>query len=326
MPGLVVPSSRQVRAILEESYSLWGAGLSLSDYAAMWDELAGSAWGRRWFGWRAWVDDGGRVLSSLKLYRPSLRLEQAAVRACALGAVFTPRSARRKGHAAALIRSVLSEARRRGDGPGLLFTDIGTDYYAKFGFVPLPCEDTLGSLAGAKADGARGVTLRTMRRDDLDTVAVAHARFCEPRELAIVRDLEQWEFLLLRAETFFRRLDGSGLDRRFVVAEDGGRPIGYLIGVLGAGEWNLREAAAFDGDPDTLRRVLAAGGGAARAAGASSVWGWIPRAWHALVPEWRLRAQPRPRAIPMIRPAGGRTLPPSLATTDGAFVPYLDQF
>lgn len=326
MAHLVTPSPAQVRAILHESHTLWGAGLSRTDYATMWDELAQSAWGRRCFSWRAWVDDDGDVLSSLKLYRPTVRIDGATRRACALGAVFTPREHRRRGHAAAMIRAVLHEAEGREDAPGFLFTDIGTDYYAALGFTALPCEDVLGGIPPSGGGEAGGVRFRTIESRDIEEVSRTHARFCAGRPFAVVRDREHWEFLLLRAETFFRRLDGSGLDGRFVVAEDRGAPVGYLVGVLGAGEWNLREAGAFDDDPRTLRHILVAAAADARAAGATTVWGWLPRTWLALVPEWRLRPQPRPRAIPMLRPRRGETLPAALATVDGAFIPYLDQF
>src|SRR5262245_16645446 len=100
----------------------------------MWDELAGTAWGRRWFSWRAWVDDDGDVLSSLKLYRPLVRLGERVSRAAAIGAVFTPRRDRRRGHAASLILATLEEAEGRGDHPAFLFTDIGVEYYAALGF------------------------------------------------------------------------------------------------------------------------------------------------------------------------------------------------
>src|SRR5262245_56533482 len=103
----------------------------------MWDELARTAWGRRWFSWRAFVDDDGQVLSSLKLYRPKLRLAGRVSRTAAIGAVYTPRHHRKRGHAASLILAVLEEAEARGDHPGFLFTDIGVEYYAALGFRPL---------------------------------------------------------------------------------------------------------------------------------------------------------------------------------------------
>jgi hypothetical protein len=325
VPRLIVPSSEQVRSILRESHTLWGAGLTLDAYVAMWEELAESAWGREWYGWRAWVAEDGRVLLSLKLYRPNLRLGDVTARARAIGAVFTPREHRRHGYAAALIREALAEPPNASRDPGFLFTDIGVDYYTAFGFAALPCEDVLGTLA-ATPRSTHGLTLRAMTVHDLDEVGRAHDRSCAGRPIAILRDRAHWEFLLLRAASFFRRIDGSGLERRFMIAETSQGPVGYLVGVLGPGEWNVREAAAFDDDPRTLARILAAGGEDAFAAGARTVWGWIPRSWWPLVPAWRLRLQPRLRAIPMIRPPRGCELPAALDTAEGAYISYLDQF
>ena len=312
--------------MLQESHALWGAGLSVPDYVGMWEEMAECRWARSWYSWRALVDDDGRVLTSLKLYRPAVRLGETNGRAAAIGAVFTPRALRRRGYASTLIRETLDEAARRGDTSALLFSDIGTGYYRAFGFTALPCEDALGSIAGAAARAPRGVTLRSMTIEDLELVSDAQRASCASRPLAILRDRDHWEFLLLRAATFFRRLDGSGLERRFMIASDGARPIGYLVAVLGPGEWNLREAEAFDGDPDTLARVFHAGAAEANALSATTVWGWIPRTVWPLVSAWRLRAQPRQRAIPMVRSLDGRELPGQIDTVEGAFIPYLDQF
>jgi GNAT superfamily N-acetyltransferase len=326
VPGLIIPTRHQVRAVLRESHTLWGAGLPLDAYIAMWEELADCAWGRAWYGWRAWVAEDGRVLSSLKLYRPHLRLGGSAARARAIGAVFTPREHRGRGYAASLIRAVLDEPPEPARDPGFLFTDIGVEYYAALGFAALPCEDALGTLRAPATRPTHGLTLRTMTIDDLDEVGRAHDMLCETRAIAILRDRAHWEFLLLRAASFFRRMDGSGLERRFMIASNGSRPVGYLVAVLGPGEWNVREAAAYDGDPATLARILAAGGEDAFAAGVRTVWGWIPRSWWPLVPAWRLRLQPRQRAIPMIRAPKDLELPAALDTAEGAYISYLDQF
>lgn len=326
MQRIVAPTAEQVRTVLVESHAIWGAGLSVADYVGMWEEVADSRWARAWYTWRALIDDDGRVLSSLKVYRPALRLGEATCRATAIGAVFTPRALRRRGHAATLIRAALEEGVRRGDTVALLFTDIGTEYYRAIGFTPLACEDALGSLIGAAARAPQGVTFRSMTFDDLDVVSRAQRTSCAGRPIAVLRDRDHWEFLLLRASTFFRRLDGSGLERRFMIAMEASRPIGYLVAILGPGEWNLREAETFDGDPVTLARLLDAGAAEANAASATTVWGWIPRTVWPLVSGWRLRAQPRLRAIPMILPLDGSTLPDRLGTVDGSFIPYLDQF
>jgi GNAT superfamily N-acetyltransferase len=326
VPRFITPDSEQIRSVLADSHGLWGAGLSVADYIGMWEELGATRWGREWYSWRALVDDDGCVLSSLKLYRPLLRLDGRSDRVAAIGAVFTPREARRHGHAASLIRATLDEAARRGDRAALLFTDIGTEYYRRLGFVPLPCEDALGSLPAASRTAASGVTFRAMTLDDLDDVAACHRAASADRPIAVVRDRDHWEFLLDRAASFFRRLDGSDLAQRFMIAIDGGRPIGYVVAVAAPGEWNLREAEPFDRDPRTLARVLAGAGAQAAASSATTVWGWIPRAVWTAVPSWRLRPQPRLRAIPMIRALDGRGLPDRLESPDGAFIPYLDQF
>jgi GNAT superfamily N-acetyltransferase len=326
VPRFITPTAEQIRSVLRESHALWGAGLSVADYVGMWEELADSRWGRAWYSWRALVDEQDRVVTSLKLYRPMLRLGHAVGRACAIGAVFTPRAFRRRGLAASLIRATCDEARERGDASALLFTDIGTEYYRSLGFSSLPCEDAIGSLPGALSAAARGVTFRSMTPDDIDAVASAHDAACARLPIAVMRDRDHWEFLLLRAATFFRRLDHSGLEHRFMIAMEASRPIGYLVAVLGPGEWNLRDAEAFDGDPATLARLLESGAAQARAAGATTVWGWIPRATWPLVPAWRLRSQPRLRAIPMIAALDGGELGARLDTVERAFIPYLDQF
>src|SRR5262245_18652674 len=292
----------------------------------MWEELADSAWGRKWFSWRAFVDERGQVLSSLKLYRPMVRLESATSRAAAIGAVYTPRTHRRRGYAASMIRAVLDEAELRSDHPGFLFTDIGVAYYAALGFEPLACEDLLGTLPSPARQASSTISFRSGTPDDIDDMARAHERTCTSRAVAVLRDREHWEFLYRRAATFFRRLDGSGLSRRFLIGIERGTPVGYVIAVEGGGEWNLREAAAYDGTDDTLARLLRAAGREARESGSTSVWGWMPRAWAKLVPAWRLRAQPRLRAIPMMRPLGGAALPARLDDVDAALLPYLDQF
>ncbi len=290
----------------------------------MWEELGETPWGRRWYSWRALADGDGRIVSSLKLYRPMLRLGGVTGRVCAIGAVFTPPSVRRRGHAARLIRDTLDEAEARGDHAALLFTDIGIDYYRALGFTPLPCEDAIGTLPVSPP--RTGLTLRAMAEGDLDEVAAAHAADVAGRPIAIERDRDHWRFLLERAQAFFRRLDGSDLSRRFMVAEEMGRPVGYLVGVAAPGEWNLREAAAYDGTPETLGRILATGVADARAWSATTAWGWIPREQWPLMRGCKVRAQPRLRALPMIRVLRGASLPSGADTVGGAFIPYLDQF
>jgi predicted N-acetyltransferase YhbS len=325
VPTLNVARSDQIEAVYEESHALWGAGLDFSGYHGLWEDLQRTAWGRDHLRFLVWADGEGRILSSMKLYRPRVRIDGRTSRACAIGAVFTPRALRRRGHAAAMLVRVLEEAAAAGDGPAMLFSDIGVGYYASLGFRPLPSEEAHGSLVRAPK-APEGWSLRPMLPEDLPAVAEAHDAWCAGRPVAVLRDLAHWRFLLERARSYFARFDGSDLSRRYRVALRDGRFAGYVVAVEGEGEWELREAGSVGGDPDTLAALLRVAAADARGRGLRTVFGWIPRSQAALVPEWRLRHVARMRALPMLRPLDGSSLRPDLLDAEAAFLPYLDQF
>jgi predicted N-acetyltransferase YhbS len=323
---LTVARPDQIEAIHRESHVLWGAGLDPVQYSEMWAELRSVPWARKHFTHYVWLDPTGAILSSVKLYRPLLRVRGRVGRAAAIGAVFTPHSRRNLGYARAMLRALVAEAKERGDTAALLFSDIGSDYYAQMGFRPLPAEEAFGVLPRKRARAPSGWKLRAMTREDLDAVNRAHEVSCRGREVAMLRDREHWEFLMARAAGFFTRLDGSDISRRYCVAIRDGTLAGYLVSADGEGEWNVREVGAIDGDDDAIRAILQVGAAHARDAGMLGVYGWFPRPVADLVPEWGLRFETRQRAVPMLLPLlddlDGRTLQAASAS----FVPYLDQF
>jgi GNAT superfamily N-acetyltransferase len=322
MASLEVATDEQIAAVHRESHALWGAGLDRTAYDAMWAELRATAWGSRHLTHHVLLDGGGSVLSSAKVYRPLARTAGREGRCSAVGALFTPRRHRRRGHARALLEALAVRARERGDGFVLLFSDIGTPYYASLGYRSLPAEEASGTLRQAGRRPAAGLELRPMTADDLDDVVLCHRAACAGRAVAILRDREHWEFLMARARAFFQRLDGTDLTRRYRVVTRNGDFAGYLVSAEGDGEWNLREAASAGGDPETLRAILDLGAADARERGMTGVYGWLPRETGDLVPEWKLRFEPRRRANPMMLPLGDAA---SLAASSW-FFPYLDQF
>ena len=146
MPRLAVADTDQINAIYRESFPLWGAGLSFENYLAFWEDLAATAWAKSALRYLVWTDLGEVVLSSLKLYRPRLRLLGETGTACGIGAVFTPHAHRREGHATAMLAALVAEARERGDIAALLFSDVGTAIYEALGFRALPSEEAWGKL------------------------------------------------------------------------------------------------------------------------------------------------------------------------------------
>src|SRR6185369_9122041 len=103
----------EIEAIYRESHALWGAGLSYSDYVEFWADVRETGWARDHYRHLVWADGRGGILSSLKVYRPEVRLGRRRVRAAGIGAVFTPVRHRRKGHAAAMLRAVVQGGRLR---------------------------------------------------------------------------------------------------------------------------------------------------------------------------------------------------------------------
>ena len=137
MTRVQIADSAQVEAVYRESHPLWGIGLSPTDYRRQWDDLCGTTWARRHARFLVLVDGENHVLSSLKHYRPLMRIVDEVRRVSVLGAIFTLRAHRGRGHGSRLVRAVLEEARASGDPLALLFTDIGTEYYEKLGFRAL---------------------------------------------------------------------------------------------------------------------------------------------------------------------------------------------
>ncbi|HKQ60949.1 MAG TPA: GNAT family N-acetyltransferase [Candidatus Polarisedimenticolaceae bacterium] len=324
MPSLAVASLEQIRAIYRESYRLWGGGLSPGDYYGLWEDLQSTAWGRRYASFLVWVDGRDRILSSLKVYRPEIRLYDRIARGVLLGAIFTPSPCRGRGHAAAMVRAVLDQARARGDGVALLFSDIGAGYYARLGFTAMPAEEHWGSLP---ADGGpEGWTLREATAGDAETLHAAHCETSARRGIAILRDAPLWEFLAVRSQRFFDRLNDPTLGLRTWVGVRAGNVLGYAVAVEGRGEWSLRELAARDGDPGVQAQLLKLGALEARRRGMRRFYGWLPRELAAQLAGWRLRCVPRRRALPMVLPLQGPVDLTPLASAEAAYFPYQDQF
>jgi GNAT superfamily N-acetyltransferase len=323
---LAVARSDQVESIYRESHALWGGGLSFPDYVAFWNELSATAWAVRNLTHYVWLDERERVLSSAKVYRPRARLLGRERRACIIGAVFTPVAHRGQGHASALMQAVLDRARDDGDGPAILFSDIGTSYYASLGFRELPAEETWGRVPRVREQDLDGWSMREIRARDFERVREFHDGWCRSRPLAILRDEDHWDFLMVRVNRFFDRLRDTRLVPRYRVALHHGEVLGYLFSVEGQGEWSLRELGARDGDPELMAQVLRSALPEARAAGLRRFYGWLERDVTERLPEWKVRRRSRRRAIPMLRPLDDDTDVGKLGAPDAAFLPYQDQF
>jgi len=325
MARLIEADAGQVRAIYAESTALWGGGLTPDGLFGLWGDLTRTRWARRHARFLVWADHQGRVLSGMKLYRPLVSMSGHRQRAGVFAAVFTPRRLRRRGHASQMLLHALAQLNDEGCTLSLLFSDIGTSFYSRLGFRELPAAEQWGAIRPSPALPA-GWSIRPMNEDDHRDMRAAHAAFTSGRQLAVIRDPAHWEFLTVRAASFFDRLVRKDVEQCYRVVERDGRFVGYLISVEGRGDWNVRELGAHDGHPSTLAAVLRVGAAHAWGGGLRRFYGWLPEEVLQCLPEWRLAMRKRRRALPMLRFTGGEANPALFARSSVAFLPYQDQF
>lgn len=322
MSRLAFATDDQIDAITRETHGLWGAGLTLRDYRALWDEIRTCAWARQHARFVVWVDEQEQVLSSMKVYTPRLRWAGDETRCNVFGAIFTPRARRGQGHATRMLRAMLE---KQGKAPTLLFSDVGTRWYSRLDFLPLAAEEQWAQVPGGLGP-CPDVELRPAVFEDLPAFRAAHDAWCERRPFALLRDAEHWEYLWLRACGFFDRLDDERVRQCWQVAQLRGEFAGYLITVEGYGEWNVREIGAAHGESAVMLRILAAGASQARRVGIGPLYGWLPPELVGRMVGWRLRSRTRRRALPMLRPGDAKDDAATRTSAGASYLPFQDQF
>ena len=323
--SLTVARDDQLESIYRESHALWGSGLSAEDYLGLWRELTDTEWARRHAGMYVWHDDAGQVLSSVKLYRPELRVGDRVCRATIISALFTPSAHRGCGHASRLVEAVLAHAHERGDPLALLFSDIDPEFYRRLGFRALPAQEQWGTLPTDPCPPA-GWSLRPRVGPDLAAISCAHLESGRSRPLAMIRDAHHWSFLDVRSSRFFERLDDPRLTYRQQIALRGEEFAGYLITVEGRGEWNVREVGAVEGSPGTMATILRLGAQQTQAARLRGFYGWLPPGVAEQLPDWRIHNRRRHRAVPMVRGLDEGLDLSGLTTPDAAYLAFQDQY
>ena len=265
-----------IREHVRQSHDLWGGGKTEEErYQKLLKMLKGA--GPELFYMSGFVDGQGRLLTSLKRYYFDLHIGSRTVRTLGLGAIFTDPALRKAGLASAMIRAAMNEARENeGCGAALLFSDIGTEYYERFGFRSLPAKYwNLDIKAMPEGDG-----LQT--REEPDNMAALIRWYDEATKNYAIRPA--------RTVETFRLFSAINSVSKFLVLSENGRDVGYLSmgagpGMLWVDEWY---APGIDSKRvwATVRR-LAIEHDRVEAKG----W-WLP--WYGI------EGQARTRAVPMI--------------------------
>jgi hypothetical protein len=303
----------QLTEILDETFPLWGEGLGRAGYERYNLAQRETRWGSRHLE-RLVLTDGRRWLSSAKRYELEGRLDGRDVRILGIGAVFTPAEARRRGHAADLVRRLLDQAAGEGFDLAVLFSEIGTRYYASLGFVPLPL--TQVRLAVNPLRGPAAIALRSGEAGDMRAICEMNAGQTASFRFTLRRRPEYAAFALAKKRLLAAAGAPGHRKVEFFVVEEGGRAAAYLVLLEVGGYWMLTECG--DRDPSGARigamlQTLLAD----REHRPVHIRAWLPGTF--LPPQMHVAAREVPALVMMACPLGSTRIDPPLLEGDLAW-------
>ncbi|MCS6816286.1 MAG: GNAT family N-acetyltransferase [Blastocatellia bacterium] len=300
MPVLSLASSDEMRAILAETHVLWGEGMQFDDYLAfVWAQME-SPWGRENFRYLVWKE-GALVLSSLKLYRLHARCGSRHVILGGIGAVYTPRAHRGHGHARAMLAAVLERLRAEGVHGALLFSDIGTAYYQRLGFRPLPSHEFVVPLAAIPVREGSLLEVERIQDADWSDVERLYERATASDPFVLSRSPTYWAHWRQKEQERMRHLPAGMKSPRHWIARREGESVGYALTVVEPPTLVLKELIVADEAQETAEALLAAIRRDGEALGAAQLIGWWPPlAWSRFLVSEHIRPRPRVRELTMM--------------------------
>jgi len=308
-----------VDAVLNDTYPIWGQGLTPDAYSKWNRAQAETPWGRARFQRVGFVKDG-TVLASAKTYDLTARIGSDPVDLVGIGAVFTSPAHRGQGHAHALLDAIADAAARRGCAGVLLFSEIGPHFYARAGFVAVPREVT--TLTISSRAGAPAALVRSAEASDLAAISEISTTRARGAAFALDRPADFLAFMLARRR-LLAGLGPPGLRSiEFHVTEEAYRAAAYVV-LLHRIDGGTRLLDCGDRDPTGARigAMLVALAARDPSQRLSSVTGWVPSDFHP--PQLEIAARSPAPDVMMIKWLNGtKPLEPDAAV----FYPEMDQF
>jgi GNAT superfamily N-acetyltransferase len=318
---LVAAEGGVLEQILEESHGIWSDGLTPRAYAQFNAAQLRTPWGARHLQRWALVDDRGALLTSAKCYELPVSFDGREIKAVGIGAVFTPVRARGKGYAPAIIQQLIEAAAADGAELALLFTEIGTMYYERMGFTPVPIHQVL--LSVTEKPGAPMVLVRAAEDRDIPAVAALAKGMVNGYRFAFVPDESSIRFSLSKKRLLAGLSPPGALIVEFFIVEEGAGAVAFVILTTAADDVVLEMCG--DRDPTGARvgallQVLRA---RTPAEPALKLRGALPPGW--LPPQVQVAAKAKSPDMLMIRPLTSGLLTRPLKEEDVLFW-HGDQF
>ena len=314
MIHLVPAEGPLLEQILDASYSIWSEGLSRRAYGKYYDAQLATAWGREHL--RRWaLVERAEVLASAKTYLFDATLDGRTISVVGLGAIFTQPAHRGRGHARHLVERLLdgqvvhsTRSARSGQAGradlALLFSEIGTAYYARLGFTAIPASELTLDVQQSRRHGAPAVLVRAGDDRDLPAVAEMGRVRATPYRFRLERDRDLVQYAIAKKRLLAALGPIGARELQFFVAEEGAAAVAYVVISAAAGEWMLEEAGDRDPAGARVGAILQALIAREPAERRPVIHGWLPVAFRP--PQLRIAAQSPSREAMMIRPLTAR--------------------
>lgn len=315
--SVIVPASGALlEQILDDTYVLWGEGLTRAGYGAYNLAQTRAPWGEANLR-RVALVDGTELLASAKRYTFHIRLDGRRIKALGLGAVFTPVDRRGHGHAADLVRRLVDDAANEGYGYAILFSEIDPRYYERLGFARVPMVQWSLTVREGRRPGAPFVPIRSGDFGDLKSIVEMNEKQSRDARLTVDRDLEHVRFAITKKRLLAACGQAGHRQVEFFVEEEGGRAAAYVVLLEVANHWMMTECG--DRDPTGARVGAILQALVARDdAHPRRVRAWLPAGF--LPPQLAIDAKEVPGITMMIRPLASEVRPnPPLTETDIAW-------
>jgi GNAT superfamily N-acetyltransferase len=292
--------------IFDHTYPIWHEGLSRRAYSQWNTAQMRLPWAQDRLHRFALVDDDEEVLASLKRYRFDVRISGRQGTMSGIGAVFTPSDRRGKGYATELIHRVLETERRHGALIAALFSEIGTEFYARLGFTAIPLDEV--TVRVRLKGGTPAMLVRSGDERDLPLLAALHQTRSAPAAFALRRDESLMQFALAKKRLFAGLSAPGERQLEFFVAEEGVMAVAYVVLSQNQYGWTLEECG--DRDPTGARlgamlQVLAAREPSREL---PLIRAWWPRIM-AVPPQLELADRSDPKDVMMLRPLADVAVP-----------------
>ena len=298
--------------ILEESHQIWADGLTAQAYGRFNGAQMRTAWGSEHLHRLALVGESGTLLSSATRYDFKARLDNDDVSVVGIGAVFTPASARGRGHARHIVDAITAVAEDEGADLALLFSEIGPAFYEAMGFVAIPRPELV--IRSKEKPGAPMVLVRAAEERDIPAVADLARTMAKPHRFALTHTDDFLRFSLSKKRLLAGFLPPGLLSVEFFIVEEGAGAVAFAILTVTPDDVVLEMCGDRDPAGARLGALLQVLRARTPAESAQGITCFLPPGW--LPPQIEIESSEAVREVMMVKPLKAGVLAKPLRDTD----------